>query len=288
VAQPPAAGTTAAERYFGAAGNRLLTSLDEHWRSLVRAGWAAGHEAAARKQHRLQELDQRATSGPLDESQQWERCELTSELRGQEEAEPLVRDLLLVAPDHPFANLIMGRFLLERDDGAGVALVERAIERHPACREPGHALLIAYHERHGRGEEAERQRRLAWSHDDQLAVAEAERAGVSNTDTLVAHLLPADEVRRIAEQLGKFPEIKEAYLARKEVRQFSDVPLYVLGIRLDRPWYRSPTKVSHALFQRIAAEVKVSGEWLVVALGPETAGIADNLKRIPGARLIPP
>jgi hypothetical protein len=101
-------------------------------------------------------------------------------------------------------------------------------------------------------------------------------------------MLPAEEVRRIAEQLGKFAEIKEAYLARKDVRQFSDVPLYVLGIRLDRPWYRSPTKGSHALFQRIAADVKVSGEWLVVALGQETAGIAENLKRIPGARLIPP
>ena len=285
VAGPPPAGTTAAERYFGAGGHRLLTSLDEHWRALVRAGWSAGHEEAVRKKTRLQELDQRAASQPRDESLQWERCELTTELRGQEEAEPLVRDLLRVAPDHPFANLIMGRLLLERDDGAGVALVERAMERHPACREPGHALLIAYHERHGRGEEAERQRRLAWSHDDQLAVAEAERAGVSNTDTLVAHLLPAEAVRRIADQLGKFPEIKEAYLARKEVRQFSDVPLYVLGIRLDRPWYRSATKGSHALFQRIAAEVNVPGEWLVVALGQETAGIAENLKRIPGARI---
>lgn len=288
VAEPPAAGMTAAERYFGAAGNRLLTRLDEHWRTLVRAGWAAGHEEAARKGSRLQELDQRATSEPLAESLQWERCELAYELHGQEAAEPLVRDLLRVAPDHPFGNLLMGRFLLERDDGAGVALVERAIERHPACREPGHALLIAYHERHGRGEEVERQRRLAWSHDDQLAVAEAERAGVSNTDTLIAHLLPADEVRRVAEQLATFPEIKEAYLARKEVRQFSDVPLYVLGIRLDRPWYRSPTAGSHALFQRIAAEVKVSGEWLVVALGQDTAGIAENLKRIPGARIVPP
>ncbi len=288
VAEPLVAGATAAERYFGAAGNRLLTLLDEHWRTLVRAGWAAGHEEAERKGSRLQELDQRATSQPLDESLQWERCELTSEVRGQEEAEPLLRDLLQVAPDHPFANLIMGRLLLERDDGAGVALVERAMERHPGCREPGHALLITYHERHGRGQEAERQRRLAWSHDDQLAVAEAERAGVINTDTLVAHMLPAEEVRRIADQLAKFAEIKEAHLARKEVRQFSDVPLYVLGIRLDRPWYRSPTAGSRDLVQRIAAEVKVSGEWLVVALGPDTAGIAENLERIPGARLIPP
>ena len=286
--EPPAAGASAAERYFGAAGNRLIDLLDERWRKLVRAGWAAGHEETARKRIRLEELDQRAASGPLGESLQWERCELTHELRGQEEAEPLLRDLLRAAPDHPFANLIMGRLLLDRDDESGLALVERAIERHPACRESGHAVLIAYHERHGRREEVERQRRLEWSHHDQMAVAEAERAGVSNTDTLVAHMLPTEEVRRIAEQLGKFPEVKEAYLARKEVRQFSDVPLYVLGIRLDRPWYRSPTAGSRHLLQRIAAEVKVSGEWLVVALGRDTAGIAEHLKRIPGARLVPP
>ncbi len=288
VAQPPGALASAVERYFGAAGNRLTTQLDEHWRALVHAGWAAGHQEAARKRSRLQELDQHAALESPGESLQWERCELTVELRGPEEAELLLRDLLRAAPDHPFANLIMGRLLLERDDAAGFALVERAIERHPACREQGHALLIAYHERHGRGAEVERQRRLAWSHDDQMAVAEAERVGVSNTDTLMAHTLPAEEVRRIAEQLEKFPEVKEAYLARKEVRQFSDVPLYVLGIRLDRPWYRSPTAGSRDLFQRIAAEVQVSGEWLVVALGQDTAGIAENLKRIPGARLVPP
>lgn len=287
-ARPPAAGSTAAERYFGYAGNRLLTLLDEHWRTRVKAGWAAGHEEAARKWSRLQELDRRAASEPLNESLQWERSELSYELLGQEEAEPLLRDLLRAAPDHPFANLIMGRILLERDDGEGLALVQRAIERHPACRETGYALLIAFHERHGRAEEVERQRRLAWSHDDELAVAEAERAVVTNTDTLVAHALPTEEVRRVAEQLGTFSEVKEAYLARKDVRQFSDVPLYVLGIRLDRPWYRSQTAGSQALFQRIAAEVKVSGEWLVVALGPDTAGIAENLKRIPGARLVPP
>jgi Zn-dependent protease with chaperone function len=285
--QPPPGGGTA-ERYFGGAKDRLLAQLDEQWQRLIRARWAAGHEAAVRKSTRLDELDQRAMAGPLDEALQWERSELTLELRGEDPAEPLLRGMLRTAPDHPLANLTLGRLLLDRDDAAGVALVQRAMERHPAYREPGYALLVPYHERHGRVEEAERLRRLAWSHGDQLAVAQLERSGVSNTDPLIAHALPAESVRRIVEHLRAFPEIKAAYLARKALRQFGDVPLYVLGVRLDRPWYRSQTAGRGAVLRRIATDVPIPGAWFVVALGQETAGVAEHLERIPDARLLPP
>ncbi|HEY6109835.1 MAG TPA: M48 family metallopeptidase [Gemmatimonadales bacterium] len=285
---PPRAGASAAERYFGESGDRLATLLDARWRIAVGPAWRAGHEEAVRKTTRLEELERRAAAGPLDEALQWERCELTLELNGEESAEPLLRDLLRMAPQHPFANLALGRLLLDRDDDAGLALVGLAMERHPACRKPAYELLIAYNERQGRHEEAERQRRRAWSHGDQLALAEVERQGVSSSDSFTAHELGREETRRIAEHLTAFPEIAEAYLVQKEVRHFTDMPLYVLGVRLRRPWYRyQSARWTTDVLRRIATRVPFAGQWFVVPLGPETRSIEKKLKRIEGARLLP-
>jgi Zn-dependent protease with chaperone function len=285
---PPRAGASAAERYFGVSGDRLATLLDARWRMAVRPAWRAGHEDAVRKTTRLEELERRAAAGPLDEALQWERCELTLELNGEESAEPLLRDLLRAAPQHPFANLALGRLLLDRDDDAGLALVGLAMERHPACRKPAFELLIAYYERQGRHEEAERQRRRAWSHGDQLALAEVERQGVRSSDTFTAHELGPEEARRIAEHLVAFPEIAEAYLVQKEVRHFTDMPLYVLGVRLSRPWYRyQSARWTTDVLRRIVTQIPFAGQWFVVPLGPETRGIEKKLKRIGGARLLP-
>jgi Zn-dependent protease with chaperone function len=285
---PPPAGASAAERYFGASRDRLAAQLDARWGMQVRKAWMAGHEEALRRTARLGELDRRAAAGPVDVALQWERCELTLELRGEESAEPLLLDLLRTAPEHPFANLVLGRLLLDRDDEAGLAMVGLAMERHPACRQPAYELLIAYYERHGRWEEAERQRRGAWSHGDQLAVADRERQGVSSSDTFVEHGLGPEETGRIAEHLETFPEIAAAYLAQKEVRHFTDMPLYVLGVRLRRPWYRyQSARWTAEVLRRIVTHVPFPGQWFVVPLGPETSRIEKKLKRIPGARLLP-
>lgn len=285
---PPRAGASAADRYFGDSVDRLATLLDAQWRTAVRSAWAVGHEEAVRKSTRLGELERRAAAGPLDVALQWERCELTLELQEEQSAEPLLRDLLRAAPEHPFANLALGRLLLDRDDEAGLALVGLAMERHPACRTPAYELLIAYYERQGRWEEAERQRRRAWSHGDQLALAEVERQGVSSSDSFMAHGLGPEEARRIAEHLTAFAEIAEAYLVQKEVRHFTDMPLYVLGVRLRSPWYRyQSTRWTAGVLQRIATQVPFSGQWFVVSLGPETRRIEKRIKRIGGARLLP-
>lgn len=157
---PPPAGSSAVERYFGESAPRLLALLDGQWRMLVRPGWAAGHEEAVRQAARLRALDERAATEPLAVALLWERAALTLELSGDEAAEPLLRDVLRVAPDHPFANLALGRLLLDRDEDGGVALVDVAMAQHPSCREPGRAAVVAFLERQGRSAEAERYRRL--------------------------------------------------------------------------------------------------------------------------------
>jgi hypothetical protein len=148
--------------------------------------------------------------------------------------------------------------------------------------------MIAYYERQGRREEAERHRRWAWSHGDQLAVADLERRGVSSSDTFMAHGLSQEEATRVAKHLVVFPEIAEAYLVQKEVRHFTAMPLYVLGVRLRRPWYRyQSARWTTAVLRRIVTQVPFPGQWLVVPLGAEMRRIEKKLKRIGGARLLP-
>lgn len=158
----PRIGASAADRYFAEGGRGLLGLLDERWRELIRQRWIAGHEEMKGQAARLAELNARAAGGPLDTALSWERADLTLGLRGAAAAEPLLRELLQRAPEHAPANLALGAMLLDRDDEAGLALVNLAVA-HPACREDGYALLVDHFERHGRAEEAKRYRRLAWA-----------------------------------------------------------------------------------------------------------------------------
>jgi len=92
------------------------------------------------------------------------------------------------------------------------------------------------------------------------------RAG---TDYLY-HELSAMEVEHLKEQLSHYPQIARAYLVRKEVRYFSEKPLYALGITLRKPWYRHFSKKDDIRYPVSPSQVCIGGDG--IALLGEAAG----------------
>jgi hypothetical protein len=77
--------------------------------------------------------------------------------------------------------------------------------------------------------------------------------------------------------------VKTAWLARKEVRNRPDLPVYVLGVKLG---VRFRTQGYHQRYcQRLASEISFPGESFVVSLDIVPRRMARALKQVPGAEI---
>jgi len=277
---------SAAEELLGATPQAVLLELDAAWREQVRAAWRERYVSAKRGRARLQEIEAQTAAGRLPPELAWERIELTLDLHGDAAAEPLLGEVLAANPDHVGANFLLGRILAERGDPAGVAHLERALERDPGCLPIACGLVAAVHEAAGRDDEAARYRARARAGADLLERAEAERHGVAGGDLLVPHELPADEVERLRGEIAGFFDVTRAYLASKAMRYLHEKPYYVVGVELGR-WYQVRTKKrNREVVHGLASQVLWPGPTWIMALNRSNASVAKRLKRVPGAELL--
>jgi len=115
--------------------------------------------------------------------------------------------------------------------------------------------------------------------------ARAERATLGFKDEYLEHAIAEEAVAALAQQLARYPEIARAYLVRKKLVNFPEIPLYVLGFK-PRLFQGSKRKVN-ALRQRLVQELGFPAETYVVELGGDNAPMEKILKRIPGAVICP-
>jgi len=282
-----ASGAAAADRYLGTALPRLAEGVETLWREAVEPGWRAKHQADARGQARLRELEAKAVAGPLALTEAAERADLVLGLLGEEAAIEPLRAVLQLEPDHAAANYALGEVLLDRHDDAGVQHIERAVTRDPSARAQGYERIWAFYEAEGRATEAAEYRRRAWQQGDLLELAGPERQDVSGRDTFLPHELSEAELVPIRAAVAAAEDVAEAYLVRKAVQHMPELPLYVLGVKMRLPWYRyrSQTK-EQGLVDRLAQEVPLPGQWLIVALNDHTAKIRKKMRKVPGALLL--
>src|SRR5881394_673374 len=280
-------GPNAAEKYFGGALPRLAERVEVLWRNAVERGWRAKHELDVRQQARLIALEAKAAAGPLALGDAAERADLTVSLRGEAAAVEPLRAVLQLEPDHAAANYTLGEILLDLQDESGVAHVERAVTRDPSARAQGYERIWAFYEAAGRTAEATEYRRRAWQQGDLLDLAAPERKDVTGRDSFLPHDLPEPELAPIRVVIANAPDVAEAYLARKAVRHMPELPLYVLGVKMRLPWYRFRSQSKEqAMVSRLAGEVPLPGQWLIIALNDHTAKIRKKMRKVPGAQLL--
>ncbi len=92
----------------------------------------------------LAEFDASECELSCDEA--WEQATLTETFgAGEAVALPMFRGLQQRAPGTALYNYALGTRLLDRDDGAGIEFVERAIELFDNAAESGFQALRDYH-----------------------------------------------------------------------------------------------------------------------------------------------
>src|ERR1041384_223424 len=276
----------AAQELFDEQLSAMDSSLDADWRRRLKALWNQIHARRNRLRERVMVLDRDLLDRPLTSGQAWERAELKTELDGVDAALQDLRAVLTIDPDHAGANFELGRALLRRDDPVGVDLLERAMAREPARRGGAGALLVDYFRRHGDAVKTAQYRRHTWEYGDVAELARRERLSVANRDTLLPPALAPERMAHIRSQVERFAEVVEAYVVRKEVRQLPDSPLYVLGVKLWRPWYKyHSVKWVHGVLLRLIKEVDMPGEWRAIILNEHATKVRKNMRRLPEALL---
>ena len=275
---------TAAEHFLGGRVTQLAATLDEQWRKEVVPAWQERHVEVAASRARLAEIEGETAIGPL-----WERAVRTLDLDGEDAALPVLRLVLEANADHAAANFTLGRILVGRDDDAGIAHLERAMTTDAHARAAGYEIILDYLERRDRHGEAEDYRQRAWNHGDLLEEAAEERRAVTDRDPLIEHGLGAADVARVTEFVAAFDEVRAAYLARKDVTRLAEMPLYVLGVRLRRPWWKYESAGwTQGILQRLADGIVLPGQCFVVSLESGWSRMARKLRRIPGAEIVAP
>ncbi len=280
-------GVTAADRYLGAALPQLLERVEVLWREAVKPGWRAKHHADAQGRARLAELAAKAAAGPLTLAEAAQRADLVLRLEGNAAAIEPMRAVLALEPDHAAANFALGEILLDTLDESGVQHIERAVTRDPSARAQGYQRIWAFYEAAGRTDEAAAYKRRAWEQGDLLDRAAPERQGVNGGDTFLPHQLSEEELVPIRAALAAAAEVGEAYIVRKAVKHMPEVPLHILGVKMRLPWYRYRSESKERrLISRLAKELPVPGQWLVLALNDHTTKIRRKMRKVAGAQLV--
>ncbi|HVF44000.1 MAG TPA: M48 family metalloprotease [Pyrinomonadaceae bacterium] len=153
---------TAAEHYLGGLRGELSRRLDEEWVAKAAPVWRERHERAVKSRRHLAELEEKSKTQELNEGDALALAELTAELRGVDEAAPLLRKFVernagkrTAAPAHS----LLGQILLAKEDESGVEHMQKAAAADHEYTPVACQVLYGYLRTHGREEEAEAYRR---------------------------------------------------------------------------------------------------------------------------------
>ncbi len=280
---PQPVKVTAARQFLGTAMAQLMQTLDTQWRTAVNYQWRERYTYAQQIRASLQALEEKASHSSLTVGEAWNRAQWTLELRGNQDAIPLLQAVLEMEPSHASANYVLGQILIQQEDETGIEHLETTMAKDPSTVIEGCQWIYSFLQRQGREEEAANYRQRAEKHYELLLLARQERSDVRINDRFERHGLSAEAEAQIRQQLARYPEVKEAYLVRKVVQYFPEQPFYVLGVKRKRSLLElDEQSADQKLLDRLANELQFAGETWIVLLNSVTKGLTKVLKKTAG------
>ncbi|MBN1512104.1 MAG: M48 family metalloprotease [Phycisphaerae bacterium] len=214
---------------LGDGRERLWAIANALWKASIIAVWRAEHEAARQAQ--------KASATPTtdvvradDPDQDWKAIETQARYAPPGQARALLRDFVSRFPKQADANFTLGRLLLDQDDEDAVQFLETAMRHDSDYIGPALQLLLDYYRDMGRDPEADPIQERLRAHRDALTEARRERMTVSHRDRFLPHDLTPKSIETLNRILYQYPQIRAAYLVRKQLRLFTDKPGYALAI----------------------------------------------------------
>jgi hypothetical protein len=277
----PAAGE-AADRLLGAALERITRAFDERWREGILPSWQRRHQEVQEGRKRLAELQAKPE---LSVQEAFDRAMLTESCGGDaDQALELLRALHERVPDDPVVLFNLGARLLERDDEAGFALVERAMALDESEIRRSCEALRDYCWRKERKDEAHEWHRRLCERTDLEQAAAKERDEVRLGDKFERHDLDPEALARMQAELRAIPGLRKAYFVKKRVKHLPERRCYVLGFTVGG-WVGRKRRAAETQ-ERIRSSVSFPGETLILGVEGENYRFGRKLRWMRGSRIV--
>lgn len=271
--------------YFGANHELLERELSGSWRSTVARQWQEQHAAVAAAREGLARLATRPLES-LTEQERFQLASWTEDLDGSESALPLYEACLALYPDHAPAAYAAGRIRLEKGDEAGLALIQRAMDRDPEAILPGCQLAIAFLERQGRQDDAAAWRDRGQARYELLMAANAERQQIRTKDRFVRSNLDAAHREALVRQLDQHESVRRAFLVRKTVQHLaSEEPMHVLLVQLGWPLFHFKSERAQREAAERVMQIEVPANVHLFVVADRHKELVAAVKKTPGSLL---
>lgn len=272
---------TAAEYYLGDAIAPLTEQLNQEWQTKITYQWRERYTQTQEMRQQLQALQQKALEYPLTLDDEWLLAKFTAQLKGNEEAIPLLRTVLEKRPDHVSANYWLGQILLEQGNEKGIQHLETAMAIDSEIILESCRYIYYFLSQQGREAEAKQYQIRAQDHYEKGNLAKQERALVKASDRFQPHEISLERLQTFTQQLANYSEVKEAYLVQKELQYLPEKPFYVLGVKRNKSLIELDGESKDlALVNRLAQELNCPGEMWIVILNNNHQKLEKAMKKV--------
>lgn len=225
---PEVATETASQMYFGDLETKFSNSFNDLWQERIRDQWQQRHDYLIEVQKKIDKLDEKAKNETLTFDEMYEKACLIAEKDGEKASLPLLQEIFQLNPEHTNVNFAIGTILLNDDDESGIGFIEQTMKLDRTARIAGSETIYYYLRSKGRDAEAKKYILNIEAEEEEVNLANQERQGVLPTDTFVEHDFPADKVEKMGQKIRYYDEIKAAYLVKKVVKHYPEIPFYVV------------------------------------------------------------
>lgn len=272
-------GATAAQVWLGAALAGVRREFETAWAESIAQPWGERHEATLAQRARLAKL--KALAEPAVH-EQYETLQLQSQLEPELDLREALAAFNAAHPGHVSGLFLEGTVRLERDDEAGVALMEQVMGRDADAVKPCCELLYQFHTKRRDDERAE-QVAQRWRTRDELESERARQAGTPRASHPL-HTVPQDDPdgARVRDVLAGIDRkgVARVYFVRRTLPADPGFKTFLVAIELT--WWAKQRKRHEAIVERFAAAIESPVHLMVVTVAGDFASLRKPLKAVPG------
>ena len=282
---PPFTGTSAAVSWLGPLVDVLRSELQSRWAASVAKSWAGRHAHRQQQRARHEELQQ-ALGGDAtkDAADGLEYLQLSRALTPEEDLREALAHYNAVFAGVPAALYLEGCALLERDDAAGIELLERTMALDPEATKPACEQVYRFLRTRADADAAE-PFAARWRARDEFETRRADE--YANLDVRHA-LLAADaddaDVQHARAMIGQvaLSNVAGIWFARRVLPSDAAVETYVLGVQLS--WLGRRLGRQQAIVDRLAA-IEWPVHLFVLSLDGQYKPLLKRMRDTAGARV---
>jgi Zn-dependent protease with chaperone function len=290
---PPLTHQTAAEKYLGDSLESVTQQLNEVWHQSVLPSWQERYQYIQESKSGMIQLEQKAQDDGLTADELLQLACWIGEFKEIADAIVMIENGLKQYPDRADFHYNLALMLLETSNmTSAITSFERTMQLEPD-RIPSiceRLYLLSYQAQDS--EIVDRCQSTIALYIQSLSAARQERINLDKNDRLEPHNLSADEIDPIRAFLNSFPEIKNVYLVRKDVKNFDHKPHHFLIVIYHYPWYKfvSNEDVKPILHQKILNTIELSTSYTLLIFNRgnygSKAGVIKKLKKMPKSSIL--